>query len=113
MAEVGAQRQIMLHNLATHAARARDRLRLSLPDAARLADLTPESPRGHRERPQLHVIARRAHALGSVPRSDRVGRTTASAAWDAVATCLDASAPSEETPEPKIRKAYMRSAQAS
>ena len=42
MAEVGTQRQVMLHNLATHAARARDRLRLSLPDAARLAELTPE-----------------------------------------------------------------------
>ncbi|MCJ2049367.1 helix-turn-helix domain-containing protein [Methylobacterium sp. J-070] len=42
MAEVGAQRQIVLHNLATHAAQARARLRLSLPDAARLADLTLE-----------------------------------------------------------------------
>lgn len=42
MAEDRAQRQVMLHNLATHAGRARARLYLSLPDAARLADLTPE-----------------------------------------------------------------------
>lgn len=43
MAEDEAQRQVMLHNLATHAARARNRLRLSLPDAARLSDVTPEN----------------------------------------------------------------------
>ncbi len=43
MIEDGGQRQVVLHNLATHAARARARLGFYLPDAARLANLTPEA----------------------------------------------------------------------
>lgn len=42
MAEFEEQRHVMLHNLATHTGPARARLRLSLPDAARLAGIAPE-----------------------------------------------------------------------
>jgi len=42
MGENEEHRQVLLHNLATHAGPARGRLRLSLPNAARLAGLAPE-----------------------------------------------------------------------
>ena len=42
MDAVEHQRDIVLHNLVKHAVPARARLRLSLPDAARLAHVEPE-----------------------------------------------------------------------
>ncbi|MHB2208241.1 hypothetical protein [Methylobacterium sp. CM6257] len=42
MGKIEEQRHVLLRNLATHAGPARARLRLSLPDAARLAGLAPE-----------------------------------------------------------------------
>lgn len=42
MSEFEEQRDTLLSNLAKHACTARSRLRLSLADAARLADLTPD-----------------------------------------------------------------------
>ncbi|MCJ2092065.1 MULTISPECIES: hypothetical protein [unclassified Methylobacterium] len=43
MDENEERRQVLLHNLATHAGPARGRLRLSLPNAASLAGLAPEA----------------------------------------------------------------------
>lgn len=42
MDEIEERRHVVLRNLATHAGPARDRLRLSLDNAARLARLAPE-----------------------------------------------------------------------